>query len=205
MTETKTDPFCVAHHEAGHAVVGFALGRGFKRATIVPGEDGESLGHVAPRVLQFTRKLDRRSPTAREEQRLLDDIVFRLAGAQAECRFRGVELRQVLGEGGAEHDYAEIPRFAEILEPSLVPRAALLDYLDARAADLVELHWFLIETLASELAARRTLSGPAVYRLLRATVLEQPEADEQGLAPDDPPERFRAAADWIGRSRRGLG
>lgn len=203
MTETDTDLLRVAHHEAGHAVAGFALGRGFTRVTVVPDSDKESAGSVTVRVLRIAREREHRSPTLRERQQLLDEIVYRFAGAQAECRFRGIELSHVLAEGTAEHDYGLALFFAEGLEPSLKPRTALLNYLEVRAADLVELHWFLIEGLVDELVDRRTLSGSAVYRLLRAMVLSQPEVHEYGLTPGAPLGSFRAAADWVGRSRRG--
>lgn len=202
----ETELARVAHHEAGHAVVAFALGQHIGRVTIVPDKDKGSAGEAKRRVLKVAREQERRSLTFREEQQLRDEIVSRFAGAQAEARFRGVVLQEVLDEGTAEHDYEPVYTFAQALEGSLVPRTALLDYLQARAADLVDLHWFLIEALAVELLAHKALSGSAILRVLRATVAERSEAREFGLDTDDAPlELVRRAADWVGRQRRGWG
>lgn len=204
MTNADTELLRVAHHEAGHAVAGFALGRGFKRVSTILDPEQESAGHVTARGIRIAREREYRSPTTlRERQQLLDEIVFRFAGAQAESRFRGVELSQVLKEGTAEHDYEPIEFFGGDLEPSPKPRTALFEYLQARAADIVELHWYLIEALAAELVTHRTLSGPSVHRLLRVTILEQPEARDLGVSPDATRRSVRGAADWIGHAKRG--
>jgi hypothetical protein len=204
MREAEAELARVAHHEAGHAVVAFVLGQHIGRVTITPDEDKGSAGAVKRRVLKIDREQEQRSPTLREERQLRDEVVARFAGAQAEAHFRGIPLQEVLDEGTADDDYEPVYTFAQALEGSPGPRTALLDYLQARAADLVELHWFLIEALAAELLARKALSGPAVLRLLRAMVADQPEAREFGLvATDAPLGLVRRAADWVGRERRG--
>jgi len=204
MTGVEADLRRIAHHEMGHVIAQFALGRRIERVSIVPDEDKGSLGAMHAQRSRADRQRDHRNvETLRERQQVQDWIVTCFAGAEAEARFRGIEAKGVVAEGGADHDRRIIAELGELLEPSPKPCAALLDYLRARAADLIELHWYLIEATVPDLVARRVLSGVAVRRLLRVAILEQPEAGEFGLSGDDTLHHLRTTADWIGRARRG--
>jgi hypothetical protein len=59
--------------------------------------------------------------------------------------------------------------------------AAHLNYLDARARQLIDLLYYLVEAVATELLERSTLSRVAVHRVIRGAVLDR--------AKDDPPGR----------------
>lgn len=204
MNDADAELRRVAHHEMGHAIAQFVLGRRIERVSIVPDEKVGSLGHTFSRLPDILGKRDELSITTLQERAQVQDwIVTAFAGAEAEARFRGVEVSEVIAEGGADYDRLLIEELGELLEPSPEPGAALLDYLRARAADLIEVHWYLIETTAPELVARRVLSGVAVRRLLREAILMQPESGEFGASGNDTPHGLRMAADWIGRSRLG--
>lgn len=140
---------------------------------------------------------------SRERHQVQDRVITLFAGAEAEARFRGLDPGQVVAEGGPHEDYLLVELFGEDLEPSLKPRAALFEYLEARASDIVEIHWYLVGALATRLAERGVLSGVAVHRILRETIVLQEEADDFGASLDLTPLGFRDVADLIGRAKRG--
>jgi hypothetical protein len=79
---------------------------------------------------------------------------------------------------------------------------AYIGYLQAVADELVDIHWYLVESLAEELLARPTLSGMAAHRTLRATV----ERSSSDLNPwpdvELTPAGWRLLAFSVGRERQ---
>lgn len=153
-----------AYHEAGHAVARFALGRRIDRATIVPDEEDQTLGHVQGRILLRSEKLEAgigEFDTLRERKAAEDAIVSALAGPIAEAKLTG--RRNLLGASGDDRSVDDV---AEALHGRGDVASAYIGYLEALARGTVETLWYLVEALAAELLLRETLSGAAVHRLL---------------------------------------
>jgi DNA-binding LacI/PurR family transcriptional regulator len=123
--DAETELRSVAHHETGHAVVQFALGRRIERVSVVPDEERGSIGHMHSRLTQALRERDHRSiATLRERAQVQDWIVTPFAGVEAEARFRGLSVGEVVAEGGANYDQQVIAELGELMENSPEPRAA---------------------------------------------------------------------------------
>jgi hypothetical protein len=171
-----------AHHEAGHAVVGFREGSAGQllSVSIVPDPASGTLGHVRrgkfrrvrdvepgedgkPRY--FYRDFDPSIDSARlSEQRLKPMIIAAFAGVIAEKRFSGRGHNWV----GADRDLRWASQLVDYLVGSARQAQKYSDYLWVVAEDFVELHWTQIDELANELLARKTMSGPATRAFLQA-------------------------------------
>jgi ATP-dependent Zn protease len=79
---------CTAYHEAGHAVISFALGRPVKRVSIIPDEAEGSLGHCAHGVWPKSRRPDFNNDD-RTRAFVENEIFILLAGSAAEAKARG--------------------------------------------------------------------------------------------------------------------
>jgi hypothetical protein len=60
---------------------------------------------------------------------------------------------------------------------------AYAGYVEARAVELIDLHWCLVEALAEVLIKQETLSGVAVHRTLRAAEEREARAPVCGWTP----------------------
>ncbi len=158
----------VAYHEAGHAVACFYLGRRVDRVTIVP-RDG-SLGHVSGRALPRSVERSGELDTRRERQAAEDAIIATLAGPIAEARFKG--RRNHVGASSDDHQAVNLA-FRLWSAPAVA--TAYLDFLGARAQELIDVLWYLVDSLAAELLERRTLSGVETHRTLRRAIREHGE------------------------------
>ncbi len=147
----------IAHHEAGHAVASWSYGRRFKYATIVPDDEGGSLGHVryAPYPKALADDIEvAMSPRARVfcEQ----SIICSLAGPAAERRLTG---RQ--NHVGARGDYDRATDLALRICGNGESATAFLRWLEIRTGDLIDGHWRRIERLAAALLAHQRLDYEA--------------------------------------------
>ena len=141
-----------AYHEAGHAVAALALGRGVKCVSIVPGE--EILGHCAHHKLRsFQPDIHTNGRTLR---RIEQSILILLAGGEAEAKFRGRH-----NHIGAERDYQDAIDLAMCVFGSEEETEAYLRWLLIRARNLITslVNWPIVEHVAAELLARKTLNG----------------------------------------------
>jgi Peptidase family M41 len=174
----------IAYHEAGHAVIAWALELSprLMEASIVPNDVAGTLGHVRlgklPRVSDVKRGADGRShrywrafdpdSDAPElvRRRLEPEIVVCCAGVIAEQRFRGRRHNW----RGAAVDLAAASDFAEYSTSSAQQARLYSAYLWQVAKDLLDRWWPSVETLAEALLERRTMNGRDVIDLLDATI-----------------------------------
>jgi hypothetical protein len=189
----------IAYHEAGHAVAHFALARRIDRVTIVP--DKECLGRVDGRTLpkSWSHQQEDFRP-ARELRAAEDFLVSALAGPTAEARFRG---RPNLVTGSRDHE--QVAELRWTLMGTGAVADAYLRYVEVLAEELIDLHWYLVESLARTLLARPTLVGVAVHATLRTAV--EHEARAVGIWPDTElsASGWRQLALVVGREKRDKG
>jgi hypothetical protein len=150
-----------------------ALQRAVTRVSIVPDEEGGSLGHCAhPGLAKFSPDVDDGPRALRTAER---QLLVLLAGLAAESKFAGRNYWR-----GAHEDLRAAHNVASYFEPG--DAEALFVRLQlARARRLVGRPdaWDLVQRLAAALLERRTMSGREVRALLRQT---QRATWEQGLA-----------------------
>ena len=137
----------VAHHEAGHAVVAWRLGVGFKSITVAPGAD--SLGHVLMRPIRFTR--------ANAENRIITDF----AGQISEGRHLNKNPRY-----GMHSDNQNAVDLAYQMFNTRVTVEAYLRFCFSVSRDIVESNWNAIRNVASVLTNRITLSHPEFLEVI---------------------------------------
>jgi len=142
--------FTTAHHEAGHAVAGVAVGATVERVTIVA--DARTLGQTVVQHAQDVGALRR--------------VVHVLAGPLAECRHTGRSF--VLSEYRSDRD--RVIHF--ITTRSAIPEHRALDSATyATALDLaqtiVAARWAQIGRVAVELILRGTLDHHQLAHAMR--------------------------------------
>lgn len=156
-----------AYHEAGHAVVAIALGRSFRKVTIVPDED--SLGHVLHRPFPkgFRPDID---VDLRSERRIRQSVLCSLAGMAAERR----------GCGRATGYSEDLSRADDMMSYlSARPSVEQLWYrlLQAQTEATLEQWWPGVEALCAALLARRTIPGPRARAIVLDAVAGIPGGD----------------------------
>jgi hypothetical protein len=145
-----------AYHEAGHAVVAWLQGHGFKGVSIVADEVEGSVGRVtanrAPSWFRPDVQMDRRHRTLCEME-----IRELLAGFEAERRFTGRR-----NHVGASRDLERAADYADWVTGGSVEEVEpYLDRLSVEVALLfdTDIHWRAVQRLAEELVLRGELSG----------------------------------------------
>ncbi len=141
-----------AHHEAGHAVMAVSLGRSIHKVTIAPGQQafgGTRLGHCEIK----------KGRSKNSHDRLEDDVLILLAGMVAEAHVTG----QYCSRGATRdlHDVANLlcTRAASTRQHETLQRRML-----AKTEHILsdEAHAEAIQTIATELLAKTTISGRLV-------------------------------------------
>lgn len=154
----------VAIHEAGHAVVGLALGLPVRRVSIIA--DGESAGRTSgvKRPVWVKNALEVGSPwrQPRIVHWVLNEITTLLAGGLAGKRFTARFDWQ--GSRGDRHQ--EIDLALRLLDDDERQAGALLKWLRLRSARLVDRHWAAINAVADGLVAQRSLSGAGIRQIV---------------------------------------
>jgi len=176
-----------AHHEAGHAVVGFFEKEPTRllAASIVPNQEAGTLGHVLrgkhPRVLdwrlgddgrprRFYRDFDSESDDSRlVERRLKPEVLSLFAGVLAEKRYTGRRHNWT----GATTDMWSAADLIDKLVGSPRQAEKYSAYLWVVAEDAVALHWPQIEEFAQELLVRKSMTGREARALLQAQRLSE--------------------------------
>ena len=159
----------VAYYEAGHAVACWSLGFRTKQATII--SEGKASGFVT--WLKALRFSSNSGLTRRSIGRYHDRIVCTLAGQEAQRRFKPKSIK-------SHHAATDGNVVADLLlriHGEERERNCALRYLEARARNLVNHHWRLIELLASTLLECQTLTGKEVANTLQARSLAQVHGD----------------------------
>ena len=161
-----------AHHEAGHAVIGMALGLSINKVTIRPGKG--YLGCVVrPTVWMY-------EGTTRTERRMLvkDFVISSYAGFEAERRFDANALEELSQE---DFDTArDLPREfdVKIRGCSEYYNKVYYQYLDRqqrRARSLVKKHWSAIHELAEALLKRKTMKADEAKKCVEKHLPAQDE------------------------------
>jgi ATP-dependent Zn protease len=143
----------VAYHEAGHAVIGVAVGMPLARVTIRP--RGNSL--VDGKTMW---RHGSRSP-------LLSQVIVDYAGFSAERR---IDASVRWEEGVDDHDVLEDKilrgQWADS-EEAVADAYRFMRKVKKASAALVTRHWKAIITVAEELLRKQTLTGKQVRELVR--------------------------------------
>jgi ATP-dependent Zn protease len=161
-----------AWHEAGHTIVGTAIGREFERVSIVV--QGESGGRCQEKQLQPP---DEYLDDVQLYLRWFDDITIQVAGPLAQARERGGSLDRL----GASKDLQDASGLAYRLVRENLPTDTpvsstqvkktgeqVLEKAIARADRLLNARRTLLRALAQALHERTELSGNDVSEIIRA-------------------------------------
>lgn len=147
-----TSEHAVAHHEAAHAVVAFALGLEFVRVSVGPDSHRGPVGSVE----------------LKPEQRLTDDVVVAcLAGvASSESLLGSDEQENAPERQRARHDVETVGPMIRQLAGGDDERAeSLFLELVERSEDLLETHFGLWQRLTLALVAQPSLDHSDIVRL----------------------------------------
>jgi hypothetical protein len=165
-----SDVEATAFHEAGHAVVGRALGRpvaevfisangggGCRAVPARPWAEGD-----AAQAKLLNAIVSGLHPSARAREIFYPNLVSLAAGGIAQRR-AGLDRRF----GYDADDRHKIETVAAAVTESPADARQLIAEVERRAEQLVGLHWCAIAALARELARHRTLSADQIDRVLR--------------------------------------
>jgi hypothetical protein len=167
-----TESEATAYHEAGHAVVAFEVGRGVQLVTIIP--EGDAEGRVRKyRLRGFHPDYETDGRTTR---RLEQEIMISLAGGLAEARYKGHRRRL-----GDEKDLSHALDMASYVTGEPEECEAYIHWLYLRTRNLLEVRWGIVEQFASELLARRRLSGREAKAVWRNAYCKQAGIDPNAV------------------------
>ena len=150
-----------AYHEAGHAVAAFAIGKRFRKASILP--EADSLGRLTkcgwkskltPELDDYERLRLRRMVEA--------EIIFCLAGAVAEAK-----LTDRYNHIGASGDYQDAVFYATYVTDSTKETEAYIKWLFEKTKNILSRRWGAVELLADELLKRREIGYMATRKIIR--------------------------------------
>jgi hypothetical protein len=172
----KSERLRVAHHEAGHAVIGLALKLPIAFVTIK--RRAHSLGHVSRAPVHhgvgevYARGNYRKpiadlskqdafgNPVTGPNDNHHADIVMTIAGGMAEIEFLKAKKRWNEMQG-TETDR----RIVAHDRRKLGDKAPSIAEYEAECAKLIKQHWPMIEAVAAKLIEEETLSGHDVYSI----------------------------------------
>ena len=149
-----------AYHEAGHFVAAYVCKRSpaIRRLSIVP--EGDTLGHIVPfPTPSFRPDID---PPL---QRVVDTIVTYLAGSAAEKRFAG----RFDHEGSAQ-DYCNAVSLGMHVVTADRELELFVNWLDERAAEVIDVHWWAVTGVAEELLRRKKMTGKEALEVIDGLV-----------------------------------
>jgi hypothetical protein len=164
----------IAHHEAGHAVVGLALKMPIAFVTIKP--RAYSGGHVSQAPVHHSvgavyARGSYLKPIADSKQDAFGnpvpdhnvdwhaDIVMSIAGGMAKAEF----MKD--GRSWSEQGSAGDKRCIAFARRKLGDKARSIEEYEAQCEKLIKQHWPMIETVAAKLVTEETLSGSDVYSI----------------------------------------
>ena len=149
-----------AYHEAGHFVAAYVGKKSpaIRRLSIVP--EGNTLGHVVPfPAPSFRPDID---PPL---QRVVDTIVTYLAGSAAEKRFAGC-----FDHEGSAQDYGSAVSLGMHVVTADRELELFVNWLDERAAEVIDVHWWAVTGVAEELLRRKKMTGKEALEVIDGLV-----------------------------------
>ena len=149
-----------AYHEAGHFVAAYAGKRSpaIRHLSIVP--KGDTLGHVLPfPTPSFRPDIDPRL------QRVVETIVIYLAGSAAEKRFAGR-----FDHVGSDQDYRNAVDLGRHVVTADRELELFVNWLDERAAEVIDLHWWAVTGVAEHLLRRKKITGKEALEVIDGLV-----------------------------------
>lgn len=164
MTDIENDINHIAVHEAGHAVIGRALGMECGLVTIEP--DSNSAGHSI--TLDPLHTLERREHIGRfreERSVLVGYIVSLMAGAESE----GILLGHCQGGDGEDRRWLDFA-LDSLQRPGTETQAGLTKFeqrLRRSCRRLVRHHKNNIQTVADMLLERKTIDGAVLDEMIK--------------------------------------
>ena len=149
-----------AYHEAGHFVAAYVGKRSpaIRRLSIVP--KGDTLEHVLPFPTPSFRP-DVGPPL----QQVVDTIVTYLAGSAAEKRFAGR-----FDEEGSAQDYGDAISLGMNVVTADRELELFVNWLDERAAEVIDVHWWAVTGVAEELLRRKKMTGKEAREVIDGLV-----------------------------------
>jgi hypothetical protein len=167
-----------AYHEAGHAVVAFALRRAVKDVSIVPDDDsnGRLVNHKLPDTFCPDVNNDGRTRSFVERE-----IMIFLAGGVALEKFQG--HRGALGDG---EDLRYATDLASYVCGNLEESCAYVAWLRARTKLLLNQpwNWRAVVDLVRALLEHKELSGRAARQIFQAVIDTYGRDDAERAAMD---------------------
>lgn len=161
MRQTSSQSSLTAHHEAGHAVAAYLLGRAFTRVSIEANE--ETVGRCSFRAPGEWFRPHERLDT-RTRARLEERIIISLAGPHAEAMFSGR-----FDDDAAAEDIARASELADYMSNNDPDESqAYLEWLGYRTRRLTEreVFWPAVDALAHGLLG----AGEIPYRRARLII-----------------------------------
>ena len=167
-----------AYHEAGHAVAAFAMGKRFKKVSVIPNSDEDSLGRVSG--CGWKSKLNPEFDDGARVRNLVEaQIIILLAGPVAEAKLTG-QFNHI----GASKDYEYVVRYASYLTGSSDETTAYINWLIEKTKNVLSTYrWNALEQLADELIKRREIAYKAAREIIR-----------KGIDGDLPPLNLKKAS-----------
>lgn len=170
-TSPEMSPEHAAIHEAGHAVVGDAVGLEIKSADIIRIGGRAGIVHIVqPAWIAVER--DPTSPRAKAY--LQQCAVMDWAGYLAEERFTGIDkitslhfsMDMMKEAATGVGDFASLLLAAELSADSDVGRLDFVELTRAQALDVLQREWSSVELIADALLESTVLTGPAIRGLI---------------------------------------
>lgn len=161
-----------AYHEAGHALVSYVLGKGFKDVTVVPFED--YLGAVTALCdSQFLASMIDSSNDFILPQSILDirvrfELMVLYAGYFSEKEY-GSDNQE-----GAYSDIMMINEFVKSYCETEKDAEDLIIYCMDRTREILTDNWFKLRILANELLVKKTMSYTEVDDLFKRISKKSP-------------------------------
>ncbi len=151
-----------AYHEAGHALVAWRLDVKVRSATIIPDKQAGTDGHVRHEKL-LLGKSSETIESDRQRIRIEKLIMVCLAGQIAQTMYNPRSVRRY----HASFDHRQALDLSLMCTHSDSTSELHLTYLEARTKDLLENPGMpeLLEVIATELLAKKTLTGSEIAML----------------------------------------
>jgi hypothetical protein len=163
----------IAYHEAGHAVMGCTVGRGFRYCTIEA--DDERLGHVS----FYGFNIDFECCTEKEMRRArltVEKLILTwLSGYTAEKILTG--RATFLNRLGSHEDFKKARSYACIVLRNPEEVEPYLAWLLVRCENLLRCHWFCVEAVAKELLAKKKLGQREIKETIEKAWSEKKAED----------------------------
>jgi hypothetical protein len=146
----------IAYHEAGHAVVAWALGVRFKHVTIKQTKKRGGYLHIGLKpdwMFKFNWERFEDGLSPRQHKYIENQIMISFAGATAQLEFTGKD-----DPDGCVEDFSDIERWLKFIDHENPPPFASCKSHAVRTKELVKECWPLIVAVADALVDRERLA-----------------------------------------------